>query len=407
MPIFEYQGRDAAGKLVSGERTATSADMLSSSLTKENITPIHIDLKKSEVSSSTKFLNFFEKKKISNSDLSLFTRQMHTLLKSGVPIISAVNHLADNARNKRLSQILKSVAEDLESGKNLSVSLQQYPAVFSPLIVGMVRVGENTGHLNEVFLHLTNYLELEDSTIKRVKSAIRYPTFVIAAIVIGMIIINIFVVPIFARVYMRAHIPLPKMTVLLIKISTFFVNYWLMILIFLILVVVFLVHYLSTPNGKLAWHRNQLRLPILGVLLKRIILLRFAQTFAIVANSGIPIVQGLSLVGQSIDNVYARHEIMAMQESIQQGNSIFQAARACEFFTPIELQMLGVAEETGELGAMLNEIAYYYQREVDYDLKKLTDMIEPILLIAISIMVLLLALAVYLPIWNMVKLAHH
>jgi len=407
MPIFEYQGRDASGKLVTGESTALSADSLSAQLLTENITPVKIIPKREQDTFWQKLSNSIESQRVKNNDLSLFTRQMYTLLKSGVPIVSAVNHLAENSRSKRLSQVLQSVSEDLKSGQSLGMAMQHYPAVFNPLMIGMVRVGENTGHLDEVFLHLTSYLELEGNTTKRAKSAIRYPLFVITAIVIGMIIINIFVIPIFAKVYMRAHIPLPKMTIMLIKISNFFIDYWPMIMIFLIILFVILSRYISSPKGKLAWHRYQLNLPVIGVLLKRIILLRFAQTFSIVANSGIPIVEGLSLVAQSVSNIYARQEIIAMQESIQHGNSIIQAAYACKLFTSIELQMLAVAEETGELGAMLNEIAYYYQREVDYDLKRLTDMIEPILLIAISIMVLLLALAVYLPIWNMVKLVHH
>lgn len=407
MPIFEYQGRDAKGKLVTGERTALSADGLSSQLLTENITPVKIIPKREQDTFWRKIFNSIVNQKVKNTDLTLFTRQMYTLLKSGVPIVSAVNQLAENSRSKHLSQVLQRVAEDLKSGQSLGVAMQHYPAVFSPLMVGMVRVGENTGHLDDVFLHLTNYLELEGDTTKRAKSAIRYPLFVITAIVIGMIIINIFVIPIFAKVYMRAHIPLPKMTMLLITISNFFNEYWPMLLIFLIVLLVVWSRYISSPRGKLAWHRYQLNLPVSGILLKRIILLRFAQTFSIVANSGVPIVEGLSLVAQSISNTYARQEIMAMKESIQHGNSIIQAAHACKLFTSIELQMLAVAGDTGELGAMLNEIAHYYQREVDYDLKKLTDMIEPILLIAISIMVLLLALAVYLPVWNMVKIVHH
>ncbi len=406
MPIFEYEGRDSTGKLVKGEHTATSEANLSATLIKDNIIPIRIVLKQDKKSFFSQWSSIIRRKEVSNSDLSLFTRQMYTLLKSGVPIMSAVNHLSENARNLRFAEVLRNVAEDLQAGKSLGIAMQQYPNVFGQLIVGMVRVGENTGRLNDVFLNLTGYLELEDTTLKRARSAIRYPVFVIAAIFIGMIVINIFVIPVFAKVYMRAHIPLPKMTVLLIAFSTFVTTYWPVIVIALFLGFWGLRYYLNTPEGQLAWHKNQLKLPVIGVLLKRITLLRFAQTFAIVANSGIPIVQGLTLVAQSVNNLYARQEIMNMQEAIQHGNSILQAAYQCKLFTPIELQMLGVAEETGELGAMLNEIAYYYQREVDFDLKRLTDLIEPILLIAISIMVLLMALAVYLPIWNMVKLAH-
>ncbi len=407
MPIFEYQGRDVRGKLISGEGTATSADMLSTQLLKDSITPIHITLKQERGSFWQNLSNKLSRQKVANNELSLFTRQMYTLLKAGVPIMNAINHLADNSRSKAFAQALRGVAENLASGQSLGIAMQRYPDFFTPLMVGMVRVGENTGRLDEVFLQLTNYLELEGDTIKRAKTSMRYPLFVITAIIIGMIIINIFVIPVFAKMYMRAHIPLPAMTSILINISNFFIVHWLMILIFIALTVGALSRYLNTSQGKLVWHKYQLKLPVIGILLKRIILLNFAQTFAIVAHSGIPIVDGLSLVAQSLNNVYARQEILMMQESIQHGNSIIQAAYTCQLFTSIELQMLSVAGETGELGPMLNEIASYYQREVDYDLKKLTDMIEPILLIAISIMVLLLALAVYLPIWNMVKLVHH
>jgi MSHA biogenesis protein MshG len=407
MPIFEYQGRDAAGMLLSGESVAQSADEVSVQLFKANITPTHIALKEKPALLWATLKNLLQGTRVTNNELSLFTRQMYTLAKSGVPLVFAIKHLADNSRSKYLAQILQGIVGYLESGQSLSAAMQHYAHTFSPLIIGMVRVGENSGRLDEAFLHLTDYLELEQSTVKRVKSAIRYPVFVMAAIFIGIIIINIFVIPVFSKVYMRAHIPLPAMTIILINTSNFMVKYWPYILIFLGILIGILYRYFTSSKGQFAWHKYQLKIPIVGVLLQRIILLRFAQTFAIVANSGIPIIEGLSLVGQAINNMYARQEVMLMQEAIQHGNSIIQAARACKLFTAMELQMLAVAEETGELGTMLTEIALYYQREVDYDLKRLTDMMEPLLLIAIAIMVLLLALAVYLPIWNMVKLVHH
>jgi MSHA biogenesis protein MshG len=407
MPIFEYQGRDQTGKPVSGEGIAQSAENLSAQLFSRNITPISITLKKQQEQSWKNVLGSFQRKKVSNTELSLFTRQMYILIKSGVPIISAIKQMAENSRSKYFTQVLYDVLGYLEAGQNLSVSMQHYPDVFSPLVIGMIHTGESSGRLDEVFLHLTDYLELEGSTIKRVKSAIRYPSFVLGAIIVGVIIINIFVVPVFAKVFLRSNIPLPTVTLLLIKISNFFIEYWPYLLILFISIVITLSRYLKTPQGRLKWNKYQLRIPVIGVLLKRIILLRFAQTFAIVANSGISILEGLVLVGQSMTNQYARSEIVAMRDSIQHGNSILQAASACPLFSSIELQMLSVAEETGDLGPMLTSIASYHQREVDYDIKRLTDMMEPLLLIAIAFMVLLLALAVYMPIWNMIKMAHH
>jgi len=406
MPTFKYNGRDGSGDLVSGERLADSADSLSGQLFNEGITPIQITLQQEQRGLLQKLKILFEKKRVSTTELALFTRQMYTLNKAGVAISTAMKHLSKTSYSLRMSQVLMGISQRLESGQNLGTAMEQYPDVFSPLIIAMVQIGQNTGKLDNAFLRLTEYLELEGSTIKRVKTAIRYPIFVMSAIIIGIIIINIFVIPAFAKVYMRANIPLPWMTIILISISNFFVNYWIYLLIVTIILGIAVRQYLKSPQGKYKWHKYQLKIPIIGYLLQRMVLLRFSETFTIIVNSGIPINEGLTLVAQSISNQYAREEVIAMKNAIQRGSSIFQAASSCKLFTSLELQMLSISEQTGELGEMLNEIALYYQREVDYDLKHLTDIIEPILLSCVAVMVLFLALAVYMPIWNMVKLVH-
>lgn len=406
MPTFKFQGRNMEGQLISGERSAQSADGLTEQLFKEGISPIRIDIKKERKSLNDRFKEMFEKKRVPNTELALFTRQIYTLNKAGVPISSAIKHLSKTSRSVRFSEVLLGVSESLESGKDLAQAMEDYPDIFTPLIIAMVRIGQNTGQLDNAFLRLTQYLEMEGGTIKRVKAAIRYPIFVLTSIVIGVIIINIFVIPAFAKVYSKASIPLPKLTQILISISDFTLEYWYTIVGILVVIAFSIRRYINTETGRYKWHKLQLNLPIIGNLIKRMVLLRFAETFAIIVNSGIPINEGLHLVAQAINNRYARQEINNMQDAIQRGSSIYQAATACGLFTTLELQMLAISEETGELGAMMAEIALYYQREVEYDLKNLTDAMEPILLVSIAVMVLLLALAVYMPIWNMVKLVH-
>lgn len=407
MPNFKYEARDMNGNFLSGERLADSPDSLSAQLFNEGITPINITLDQDKINYFQKLKLLFEKKQVNNAELALFTRQMYTLSKAGIVISSAMKYLARTSRSVYFSQVLFGISQRLESGQSLSSAMSQYPDVFSPLIIAMVRIGQSTGQLENAFLQLTEYLELEESTIKRVKTAIRYPMFVTIAIIVGVVIINLLVIPTFSKVYIRANIPLPWITSMLISISNFFLTYFKYFLGLFIFFLILIRAFLKSPRGKYLWGKYQLKIPIIGFLLQRIILLRFSETFTIVVNSGVPISEGLNLIAQSINNQFARQEILTMRENIERGSSIFQAATSCKLFTGLELQMLSISEETGELGAMLNEIALYYQREVDYDLKHLIDVVEPILLLGIAVMVLFLALAVYMPIWNMVKLVHH
>lgn len=403
MPTFGYKGRDRAGKAVSGTRLAQSADNLGIQLLKEGITPIQITLKIKRMRYLEIIKDWLSGQSVSLDELSMFARQMHTLCKTGVPITIAIKQLAENARTSLMIQALHGIVENLEAGQDLASAMQRYP-IFSPLMITMVRVGQNSGRLDETFLQLNQYLELESSAMKQVSESLRYPSLIFLVIITGMILINIFVIPTFAEVYQRANVPLPLVTIILINISGFFNHYWLYLLVIISLMVTAVYYYLKTAEGKYLWHKYQLKIPVIGIILKRIVLLRFAQTFAVIVNSGVSLMEGLSLVAQATNNAYAYREIMDMQEAIQRGNSLTQAAQTSDLFTPLELQMLAVSEETGELGPMLEQIAIFYRREVDYDLRQLSSIIEPILLILLSLIILTLAFAVYLPIWNMVKL---
>lgn len=406
MPTYTFHGRTHEGQPITGKRLAQTEDVLAAQLSKEGIIPIKILADKTEEDMGAKIKEFIFGKRINTEALSIFARQMYTLTSSGVPLTFALRQLAQTSPSLQVSEALFGIVENLEAGKDLASSMQQYSQVFSPLMINMIRVGQNSGRLDEAFLNLFEYLDLESRAIKQVKSTIRYPMIVLVTIGVAVAIVTLFVIPTFANVFARANIPLPLITSALIAFSVFMKTYWVYIVIALCILVFYIRRYLHSEKGQYEWHRIQLRLPIIGGLLNRILLLRFAQSFAIVMKSGIPLVEGIGLVAQSIQNVYVQRQIYAMQTEIQRGKTMTQAALSVTIFTPLELQMLAVSEETGEIGSVLEHLARYYQREIDYSLKRLSDVIEPILVFGLAILVLGLALAVYMPIWNMIKLVH-
>jgi MSHA biogenesis protein MshG len=406
MPMFLFQGRNLDGEYVTGKRLAQSTDSLAEQLSKEGVIPLKITIEVVETGLWATIKEKLPGQKVSLEQLSMFTKQMYTLYKSGVSLSLSLKQLAQTSHNAQLSKALFSVVESLEGGKDLASAMQLHPAVFTPLMISMVRIGQNSGHLDEAFLDLHQYLELENSSSKQIKTVLRYPMLVLFALFFATIIVMTFVIPTFAKVFSQAHIEMPAITQLLINASLFITKAWGYLLFILFLIIGGVHYYLKTPTGQYKWSRFQLHLPLVGTILRRIILLRFAQSFAVVVKSGIPLVDGLGLVSQAIQNKYAQQQIQTMQVEIQHGKTLTQAAVFVTLFTPLELQMLAVSEETGELSGILDHLAGYYQREIEYSLKRLSDIMEPILILGVAILVLGLALAVYLPIWNLIKLVH-
>jgi MSHA biogenesis protein MshG len=405
MPIFSYSGRNmTTGESVNGKRMAQSQDALSLQLSKEGVVPINISSEDAKADWQAIKDKLFAKP-ISSDELSMFARQMYTLVKTGVPLGSALKNLAGNMKNPTMRNTLYGIVEHLESGQDLANAMQGYSA-FPPIVISMVRVGQSSGNLAEAFLRINQYIEQEGSALKKLASAMRYPAFVLVTVFSAMIVINIFVIPAFSNVFAQAKIELPLITRIFITFSNFFVRYWMELLLTAILGGFAFFYYINTTIGRLKWDKFLLNIPIIGTMIQRIVLLRFAQSFAITINSGIPLIEGIELIAQSVNNTYASQRILLMRGAIERGNNLAQAAAITDLFTPLELQVLSVSEQTGALGEMLEQIAIFYRREVDYDLKRLNDIVEPLLIILLSGFILALALAVYLPIWNMAKLAH-
>ena len=406
MPTFQYTGRDNQGQAVDGYVEANSVDAVATQLLNTGITPLNItQAEKEQKESSSLNFDFNKNKKPTLDDLVLFSRQMYTLMHAGVPIIRSITGLADTTRNQVLQKTLQAVRREIEGGHELSTALAQHPDIFSHLFISMVQVGENTGNLDEVFLQISGYLEREKNTRDQIKAAMRYPLFVIIAITIAMFIINMWVIPTFAKVFAGFNAELPLPTRILLSISEFTVNYW-YILVGVLLVVFFsFKHYIKTEKGHWQWDRFITRIPIIGSIVLRATLARFARSFSMSLSAGVPLVTGLTLVSRAVDNVYIGGHIADMRNGIERGDTLTRTAAATEMFTPLIIQMLAVGEETGNVDEMLEEVANFYDREVDYDVKNLTSAIEPVLIVFIGAMVLVLALGVFLPMWDLASAA--
>jgi MSHA biogenesis protein MshG len=347
------------------------------------------------------------RKKVTSIDVQLFSRQIYTLLKSGVPIMRGLAGLQESATNKSFARVIQDLRESLDSGRELSTAMRRHTECFTPFYLSMVRVGEMTGRLEEVFLRLFDHLEFDRDMRERVKTAMRYPSFVIFAMIAAMVVVNVFVIPQFEKVFKSFHAELPLMTRILIATSRFTVDYWPVMLVAAVAAFFGFRAWTRTVSGRLVWDRYKLRFPVAGKIILKATMARFARSFALSIRSGVPIVQALSVVAQTADNAYLTMRLDQMRDGVERGESILRTATNAQVFTPIVLQMVAVGEESGSLDDLMDEIAQMYEREVDYELKTLSSQIEPILITFLGAMVLVLALGIFLPIWDLGKAALH
>jgi MSHA biogenesis protein MshG len=406
MPLFQYKGRNQRGEAVRGHLEAVSPDAVALQLMNSGVIPIDIGVAqvREDVFAALK-ARLAASTRITLTDLSLFSRQMYTLLKAGVPIMQALRGLRDSTQNPALAKVIIGIGESLDTGLDLTSAMRRHPQVFSPLYVNMVQVGETTGSLQEVFLQLAIYLEREKDTRDRIKSATRYPVFVVIAIVIAMFIINMFVIPTFARIFAGFKIELPLATKMLIASSNFTVAYWPAILIMLIVGVFALRYYVRTPEGRYRWHKMKLGIPVVGKVIYKATLGRFARALAVMMKSGVPLVQGMTVISRAVDNDYISDRIVQMRDGVERGETIARTAAATGMFPPLVIQMISVGEDTGAVDELMFNVADYYEREVDYDITNLSTALQPILITFLSIMVFILALGVFLPMWDLVQMA--
>ncbi len=402
MPYFQYQGRNLAGQLVTGNVEASTIDLAAEAIVNKKIIPTAITQKSNSGNTNINIdISELLGASVPLEVLVVFCREMYSLTSAGVPLLRSLNGLAENTSNNMLKKALKSVASELANGRSLSSCMTEHPKVFSPLFISLINVGENTGRLDSTLLQLGAYYEQEMETRKQIKSAIRYPIFVTVAITIAIVILNYYVIPQFGSMFNRLGVDLPLPTKIIVATSDFFVNYirWILAGIFGTLFA--FRAWLKTSKGRELWDRFKLRMPIAGSIINRSQMARFARTFALMLQSGVPLNQSIVYSAEAMDNLYLELRLMEMKSSIESGGTVSNAAIASGVFLPLVIQMISIGEETGRIDEMLTQVAGFYEREVDYDVKTLTAKIEPILTIVMAAIVLILALGIFLPMWEM------
>jgi MSHA biogenesis protein MshG len=429
---FSYTGRTPAGP-VRGEIEGADASAVAEVLRGRGVTPLSIEPAKGgrgvvrgvrgaagaagaasaagapgtdgAPSSSEGGLKRWLEPAVSTTELLLFSRQLHTLLRSGVPILRALAGLQESAAGERMKRTLGALRRSLESGLELSMALAQHSAVFNAFYVAMVRVGEMTGRLDTVLLALFKHLEFEVYMRQQVKSATRYPLFVGLAMVGAIAVINVMVIPAFATVFKGFGAELPLPTRILLATSNFTIQWGWALVIAAAGGFVALRAWIATPDGRLKWDRFRLKLPLAGRIVQKATLARFARSFALSLKSGVPIEQALAVVAQTVDNQHIARKIEGLRDAVRRGDSILRAAAATGVFTPVVLQMIAVGEETGAVDELMEEVADLYSNEVQYELKTLSQQLEPILIVFLGALVLVLALGVFLPMWDLGRVA--
>ena len=410
MPAFAYRGRNASGDSVQGVLEGATATAVADQLFGSGVTPLEITAAPAggapKRDDQPGGFDLFADK-VQHVDILLFSRQIYTLLKAGVPIMRALTGLQESSPNKAMRSVLGQIRQSLDSGRELSVSLARHPKVFTPFYLAMVRVGEVTGRLEEIFLRLFDHLEFERFMREQVKSALRYPMFVVTAMAVAMFVLNIWVIPAFAKVFEGFGAELPLLTRVLIGFSNFMVTWWPVLIGAVVGAVLAFRAWVGTTAGERQWDKIKMRIPVAGKIVRKATLARFARSFALATRSGVPVTQALATVAQTVDNAFIADKIERMRENVERGESVLRAAIGTRVFTPVVLQMIAIGEESGALDEMMEEIAGMYQSEVEYELKNLSQQIEPILIVFLGIMVLILALGIFLPIWDLGKVVLH
>ena len=402
MPAYAYRGRDARGGLVTGRLDGADSGAVADQLLAIGVTPVEIaPAGESAGVAVPEWWRRLSAPAISDVDVMLFSRQMYALLKAGVPIMRALAGLQQSANNRSLAEVIADLRASLDAGRELSAAMRNHPRVFNAFYVSVIRIGETTGELDQSFNRMFEYLEFDKEIRDRIKAAVRYPIIVLVVIATAVAIVNFAVIPAFAKIFEAQKVPLPLLTQLLIGTSNFFLAYWPAMLLALVATVFGLQIYVGTEQGRYQWDRWKLRLPLAGSIILRATLARFARGMALAIGAGVPIVQSMSVVAEVVSNSYMALRIRNIRDGIERGETVLRTSTAAGIFTPVVLEMISVGEETGELDALMTEVADMYEREVDYEIRNLAANIEPMLTVALGVMVLILALGVFLPIWNL------
>ena len=405
MPVFNYSGRNVRGELVQGHLESQNPQAVAAWMISAGITPITVTAPPENT--QPEWLRKLSEKPLDDVDLLLFTRQMGAMMKAGVAAMQALAAIQKSTSKPRLVQLLKAMGDDLDNGLELSTAMTHHPKFFNEYYVSMVRVGEGSGRLEEVFRRLFEQLEFQKHMKQKIKGAVRYPMFVMIAVAIGIAILTYKVIPPFAKVFADFGAELPLLTRVLIACSNFAHDYWWVVIPALVLAVYAFRSWAATRDGRYLLDKYKLRIPIIGSIIVKATNARFALSLAMASKSGVPLMQAFNLVSRVVENVHYEQRILQMRDGVERGESMLRVTQSAGIFTPLEVTMIAVGEETGLIDDMLEQVAKMYQEEVEFEVQRLSESLEPILLAAMAGLVLVMLLGIFLPMWDLGQVMLH
>jgi type IV pilus assembly protein PilC len=401
MPIYKWEGKTVRGVIKKGEMEAVSEGALRVHLRQQNIIPTKIGVKGKEFKISLPF-----GKSVKQRSIAIFTRQLATMIDAGLPLVQSLEILSSQQEHKTFKTILRDIREDVEGGSTFAGALKKHPSTFNDLYTNLVVAGEEGGILDNILLRLASYIEKAEALKKKVKSALVYPTVIMGVAVGVVMILMIFVIPVFETMFESAGQTLPLPTLIVVVISKFVRKYIFIVVPALILGFFLLRKYHQTENGKAVIDRLMLQLPVFGSLFKKIAVARFSRTLGTLVSSGVPILDGLNIVSRTAGNKTIETAILNARASIREGETIAEPLGRSNIFPPMVIQMIAVGESTGALDSMLSKIAEFYEEEVDVAVANLTSLLEPFLMIFLGVVIGGVVIAMYLPIFSMASAVH-
>jgi type IV pilus assembly protein PilC len=401
MPVFTFSGKNASGEKVTGERVSANKDTLAMQLRRERITPGAIRQKGKEFSMPT-----FGSGKVKTKEIAIFFRQFSVMIDAGLPLVQCLEILGANQENPAFQKTLNGVRSTVEGGSTLANAMRQYPKVFDDLTTNMMEAGEAGGILDIILQRLAIYVEKAVKLRAAVKSALIYPVSVVslAFLIVGALLK--WVVPIFANLFMGLNVALPLPTRIVMGLSAFVGQFWWFFIVGIAGLIFGIRQIRKHPRGRYYFDFTMLKLPVLGVLLRKIAVARFTRTLGTLITSGVPILEGLSITAKTSGNAVLEEALMKVRKAIEEGRTIVDPLRECGVFPNMVTQMIGVGEATGAMDAMLQKIADFYEDEVDAATKDMLAMLEPIIIGLLGVMIGGIVISLYMPLFSMIaKLA--
>jgi type IV pilus assembly protein PilC len=400
---FEYRARDRSGGVHAGVIEGSSSAAVASALREKGYVPLRIDEKRSSALDKQLSIPGF-KKKVKPKEVAIFSRQLATMVNSGLTLTRALGILEEQTEGLLLRGIITDVRQQVEQGSSLSAALTNHPDAFNHLYVSMIRAGEVGGALDETLVRLADTLESTMRLRSKVKSAMAYPVVVLTLIVLIVAGMLLFVVPIFKGMYDDLGGTLPLPTLLLINISGFLTKFWWLFIGLTVGGVTLFRRWKRSETGRVSWDRLKLRAPVFGKLVQKVAISRFARTFSVLSRTGVPVLQALDIVAATAGNALVGQAVNDVQASVKRGESLAGPLSRHEIFPPMVTHMIAVGEETGALDTMLSKIADFYDNEVDDTVSALTSLIEPLLIVVMGVAVGGILIALYLPMFNIANL---